>query len=388
MRATAPRGPGPLSGRAAGVSPRMRATSSRLTPRSRLMSALFWPLLAKPRCCRAAFRSATRSAWSGLPSRVTSSPSAILCGAAAGLLPRPARTRSVPSGRASATSGDTRQLSYRPSRAFGPHSGAFGCLRPLLRLFGYFRPRFGPRRRPCQPGSSLREFPSLLGNFRATLGRGPGSEVQKCSVAPVILRKPSAPTRDSSSRRTFPLLRMSGRVAAFGHARLFPSQPEKPIAGSGVSGTFRCFRGGPRGRCLPPARMEARFGSGLHEETSAFGERTQMAGCSGPAQEMRCVLHWFSGWSPAQRQRFLTDLLAKAAPGKLRPLLEGLEGLSLGGPPDPPPSLFQCQLRLWDQWFRGWNNLERNHFLGQLEQADPAFAVLFYRQLAATAGQE
>ncbi|XP_075772899.1 uncharacterized protein C14orf119 homolog [Pelodiscus sinensis] len=105
----------------------------------------------------------------------------------------------------------------------------------------------------------------------------------------------------------------------------------------------------------------------------------------GPAQEMRCVLHWFSGWSPPQRQRFLRDLLAKAVPGKLRPLLEGLEGLSLSG---APPSLFQCQLRLWDQWFRGWSEPERNHFLDQLEQAEPAFTALFYRQLAGTAGQE
>ncbi|XP_074838268.1 uncharacterized protein C14orf119 homolog [Carettochelys insculpta] len=105
----------------------------------------------------------------------------------------------------------------------------------------------------------------------------------------------------------------------------------------------------------------------------------------GPAQEMLCVLHWFTGWLGPQRQRFLQDLLAKAAPSKLRPLLEGLEGLSLAA---PPPSLFQCQLRLWDQWFRGWSDAQRNHFLGQLEQADPAFVALFYRQLAATAGQE
>ncbi|XP_067389250.1 uncharacterized protein C14orf119 homolog [Emydura macquarii macquarii] len=138
--------------------------------------------------------------------------------------------------------------------------------------------------------------------------------------------------------------------------------------------------------------MEARLGSGLHEEeTLAVGERTQMAaGCPGPGapQQMRCVLHWFSGWGPAQRQRFLGDLLAKAVPGKLRPLLEGLEGLSLAGATPPPPSLFQCQLRLWDQWFRCWSEPERNHFLARLEEAEPAFAALFYHQLAATAGQE
>lgn len=52
--------------------------STKLTPFSRLISAFFCPLLARPLCSRAAFKSATRSEWSGFPSNVTSSSSAIL----------------------------------------------------------------------------------------------------------------------------------------------------------------------------------------------------------------------------------------------------------------------------------------------------------------------
>ncbi len=55
-------------------------------PFSRLMSAFFCPLLASPLCSRAAFKSATRSEWSGLPSNVTSSISAILLHELLGLL--------------------------------------------------------------------------------------------------------------------------------------------------------------------------------------------------------------------------------------------------------------------------------------------------------------
>ncbi|KAM4710371.1 uncharacterized protein C14orf119 homolog isoform 1-T2 [Discoglossus pictus] len=104
-----------------------------------------------------------------------------------------------------------------------------------------------------------------------------------------------------------------------------------------------------------------------------------------PSQEMRCVLHWFSGWSESQRQQFLQDLLCKAVPGKLCLLLQGLDSLQLCA---PPPSLFQCQLRLWDQWFQSWDEDERNEFLRRLEEQDPSFVANFYQEVAGTAGKD
>lgn len=50
----------------------------KLTPFNRLIRAFFCPLLDNPLSSNAALRSATRSEWSGLPSSVTSSRSAIL----------------------------------------------------------------------------------------------------------------------------------------------------------------------------------------------------------------------------------------------------------------------------------------------------------------------
>ncbi|CAI5791362.1 Hypothetical predicted protein [Podarcis lilfordi] len=103
------------------------------------------------------------------------------------------------------------------------------------------------------------------------------------------------------------------------------------------------------------------------------------------AQEMRCLLHWLSGWAPAQREQFLRDLVDKAVPWKVLPLLEGLAGLSVA--PGKPPSIFECQMRLWDQWFRSWSEAERNEFVRQLEEAVPDLASRFYQEVAATAGQ-
>lgn len=102
-------------------------------------------------------------------------------------------------------------------------------------------------------------------------------------------------------------------------------------------------------------------------------------------QEQRCVLSWFAGWSGAQRERFLQDLLGKAVPGKVCTLLDSLSTLQVK---DRLPNIFECQLRLWTQWFESWGEEERNHFLHMLEERDPVFVAHFYRSVAGTAGRD
>ncbi|XP_066537860.1 uncharacterized protein C14orf119 homolog [Hoplias malabaricus] len=102
-------------------------------------------------------------------------------------------------------------------------------------------------------------------------------------------------------------------------------------------------------------------------------------------QEQRCVLSWFLGWGPPQRERFLQDLISKAVPGKVSSLLDQLNTLQVK---DRPPNIFECQLRLWTQWFESWSEDERNAFLNSLEDRDPTFVSQFYRGLACTAGRD
>ncbi|XP_018980225.1 uncharacterized protein C14orf119 homolog isoform X2 [Cyprinus carpio] len=92
-------------------------------------------------------------------------------------------------------------------------------------------------------------------------------------------------------------------------------------------------------------------------------------------QEQRCVLSWFLGWNAVQKQRFLEDLISKAVPGKVSSLLDQLNTLQVN---DRPPNIFECQLRLWTQWFDSWSEEERNAFLNSLEEKDPAFVAYFY----------
>ncbi|XP_034039455.1 uncharacterized protein C14orf119 homolog [Thalassophryne amazonica] len=102
-------------------------------------------------------------------------------------------------------------------------------------------------------------------------------------------------------------------------------------------------------------------------------------------QEQMCVLSWFQGWNIPQRERFLQDMLGKAVPGKVCTLLESLSGLQVK---DRLPNIFECQLRLWTQWFDSWGEDERNHFLHMLEEQDPVFVAHFYRSVAGTAGRD
>lgn len=102
-------------------------------------------------------------------------------------------------------------------------------------------------------------------------------------------------------------------------------------------------------------------------------------------QEQRCVLSWFLGWNVAQKQRFLEDLISKAVPGKVSSLLDQLNTLQVN---DRPPNIFECQLRLWTQWFDSWSEEERNAFLNCLEEKDPTFVAFFYNQVAGTAGRD
>ena len=100
--------------------------------------------------------------------------------------------------------------------------------------------------------------------------------------------------------------------------------------------------------------------------------------------EVKCVLHWFEGWSAYQKQDFMKELVVKAVPEKISTLLDAMDMLNVK---DKPPSLFQCQLKLFNQWFDEWSELQRNAFLQQLEYVDHDFVARFNAEVAATSGQ-
>ncbi|GFS24754.1 chromosome 14 open reading frame 119 [Elysia marginata] len=95
---------------------------------------------------------------------------------------------------------------------------------------------------------------------------------------------------------------------------------------------------------------------------------------SNSEREIQCVTHWFKSWSPFQKQDFLKDLLDKLVPNNLDTLFDSMKGLGVS---DRPPSIFQCQLKLFSEWFGEWNDAERNDFLLRLRGLDSEFVKTF-----------
>lgn len=96
---------------------------------------------------------------------------------------------------------------------------------------------------------------------------------------------------------------------------------------------------------------------------------------SGEEQELRCVLNWFSNWEEQQRDQFLNVLIEKAVPPDIDQLFQGLDQLTLNS---SFQSVFQCQLRLFSQWFDAWTCLHRNKLLYNLHLKDPSFVEKFH----------
>lgn len=101
-------------------------------------------------------------------------------------------------------------------------------------------------------------------------------------------------------------------------------------------------------------------------------------------KEIQCVVHWFQCWSDLQKADFLKDLVEKAVPDKVSTLFDAMDMLMVA---DKPPSIFKCQLKLFDQWFGEWTDNERNALMTMLEEVDAEFVLRFNAEVAATSGQ-
>ncbi|XP_071151345.1 uncharacterized protein C14orf119-like [Mytilus edulis] len=97
--------------------------------------------------------------------------------------------------------------------------------------------------------------------------------------------------------------------------------------------------------------------------------------------EIECVIHWFRGWSGMQKGDFLKDLVDKANPVSIDTLFDSMHQLKVN---DRPPSIFQCQLKLFTQWFESWTESDRNNLIIKLQEVSPDFVKQF-NELVSTA---
>ena len=75
----------------------------------------------------------------------------------------------------------------------------------------------------------------------------------------------------------------------------------------------------------------------------------------------------------------MKDLLEKALPCNVDALFDAMDSLNVR---DRPPSIFQCQMKLFTQWFEEWSPKDRNVFMNKLQQMDPVFIQTFNEKLS------
>ncbi|KAF2368584.1 Protein of unknown function DUF4508, partial [Trinorchestia longiramus] len=113
--------------------------------------------------------------------------------------------------------------------------------------------------------------------------------------------------------------------------------------------------------------------------------------------QVQFVGEWFRSWSEMQRSDFLPSLVKELRPshhmnGNLH---ECLGNLALAGASNDgasssnrPPSIFNCQVKLFHDWVVGWSSEERAKLLMLLREADSSFGETLDAALAVLDGSE
>jgi hypothetical protein len=83
-------------------------------------------------------------------------------------------------------------------------------------------------------------------------------------------------------------------------------------------------------------------------------------------QKINYFLSWFNQWSDIQKSDFvpvLAERMSSAANGSYHDPSESMGNLSLGSGEKKPPSLFDCQIKLFREWFLGWSDDQKNYLV-------------------------
>ncbi|XP_053685554.1 uncharacterized protein LOC128735091 [Sabethes cyaneus] len=105
-------------------------------------------------------------------------------------------------------------------------------------------------------------------------------------------------------------------------------------------------------------------------------------------REFRYIVQWFTEWSDFQREDFVPVLAtylttAKASPGRGTVYVNGIIcGMANISGQDKPMSLFQCRVKLFNEWSSKWPESYREKLLERLNEIDADFGRLVQQELS------
>jgi len=99
-------------------------------------------------------------------------------------------------------------------------------------------------------------------------------------------------------------------------------------------------------------------------------------------QQMNYLLAWFTKWSDLQKEDFVPVLAEKLSSkwAAVNGVNETLSHLNLNKS-ERPPSLFECQLKLFKDWVGAWSDDQKSYFILRLKDIDSQFSEKYEHYL-------
>ncbi|KAB7499134.1 Uncharacterized protein Anas_08129 [Armadillidium nasatum] len=93
--------------------------------------------------------------------------------------------------------------------------------------------------------------------------------------------------------------------------------------------------------------------------------------------QVRFLTEWFDSWSEMQKEDFLPIIIQAINPGDhVNGIVGGVRSMRVG---ERRPSLFDCQIKLFQDWYEHWTAEEKQRLLNHITSSDPEFAAKLHK---------
>lgn len=98
----------------------------------------------------------------------------------------------------------------------------------------------------------------------------------------------------------------------------------------------------------------------------------------GIAEQLNYLVQWFMEYSEMQKDDFYNILKETYSRQDVNGIANSVDNLELN---DRRPSIFQCRMKLFREWYATWNEEEKTEFLARLGRMDEKFMEKFYEDM-------